>query len=298
MNYCLHIDDMDYDLEVFQPISEPVDAPRLVIVSYLPNETAVNILQVCVATIQKFTDIPYELWIVDNNSPPEYASFLSTLPEVNVVYNRRTPTPTHQYSLWQRLYNRTKRLNRPGRWGSYANGVALEIAAQLIDPETQYLMTLHMDVMPCSYQWLSFLRGKVQSGIAAAGVRMDTSRTPEGVLHVLGYMVDFQLFRMLNLTFMPNLPQYDVGDKVTVDFRQHQRHVFACRNTIWDATLVERLLADSPFRHFNVDRALDDESNVIFLHLGRGVRKSSSRHRSGASAREWLDFAEKYLLAE
>jgi hypothetical protein len=297
MKHRLRIDGMDYDLDVTQSVSEPATAPRLVVVSYLPNQTAVQILRVCIATIQKFTAIPYELWVIDNHSPPEYARFLATIPDINVVYNHRTPTPVHKQSWQRRLYERVKRLNRPRRWGSYANGVALEIAARLIDPQSLYFMTLHMDVMPCRRHWLSFLLGKLKSGLAAAGVRMDTRRTPEGVLHVLGCLIDFQLFMELNLSFMPELPQYDVGDKTTVELRRHGHEVYACRNTIWDAGLIEQISMDSPFRHFNVDRALDDQGRVIFLHLGRGIRKSSEEYGSGMSAQEWLNFAEKHLLA-
>jgi len=36
---------------------------------------------------------------------------------------------------------------------------------------------------------------------------------------------------------------------------------------------------------------------VIFLHLGRGVLKSSGDHRSGVSPREWLRFAHEHLGA-
>jgi hypothetical protein len=46
-----------------------------------------------------------------------------------------------------------------------------------------------------------------------------------------------------------------------------------------------------------VDRALDDDGNVIFLHLGRGVRKSALRSSKGVTVEEWIDFADTYLLA-
>jgi hypothetical protein len=167
---------------------------------------------------------------------------------------------------------------------------------RFIDPASHYLMSLHMDTMPCHPGWLTFLLAKVEGDVAAAGVRMDTSRTPEGVLHVLGFVVDYQRFRMLGLDYFPQLPKYDVGDRVTVELRRAGYRVFACRNTLWEPSLVEQIPADSPLRSLPVDRSFDDEGNVIFLHLGRGVRKSSDGYERGLTAQEWVTFADRELL--
>ena len=99
-------------------------------------------------------------------------------------------------------------------------------------------MTLHMDTMPCRTGWLSFLQSELGDGIGAAGVRMDRARTPEGVLHVLGCLVDFQLFRRLKLDFLPQLPQYDVGDRVTRALREAGYGVF-----VSDLVVGEEILA-------------------------------------------------------
>ncbi len=96
-------------------------------------------------------------------------------------------------------------------WASYANAVALEIAARLINPESKYLMSMHMDTMPCRAGWLSYLMSRINGAVKAAGVRMDKTHTREGVLHVLGYIVDFQLFRKLGLDYLPDLPGLDVA---------------------------------------------------------------------------------------
>ena len=157
-------------------------------------------------------------------------------------------------------------------------------------------MCMHMDTMPCRPGWLSYLRSKIKDKVAAAGVRMDRTRTPNGVLHVLGYMVDFQLFKQLELDFFPDLPQLDVGDGVTVRLREEGYEVFACPNTLWDPSIAEKIPPSSPLRDFRVDRALDDKGNVIFLHLGRGVRKSLGVHTQGTPADEWLRIAYQHLL--
>ena len=124
---------------------------------------------------------------------------------------------------------------------------------------------------------------------------MDNTRTRDGVLHVLGYMVDFQVFRKLELNFFPNLPDYDVGDEVTVKLREAGYDVFACRNSLWNPDLVSLIPDSSVLRHLNVDRSFDDDDDVIFLHLGRGVRRSSGNHTRGVTIEGWLSAAATLL---
>ena len=285
----LWLDGRPYWLDVLRQVERPADAPRLLIVSYLPNEQAFHILRVCVQAIQRFTPEPHEIWVVDNHSPRVQADRLLELRDVNIVFNRTEPRPRGA-----RLF---PSMSHQKDWGSYANAVALEIGMRLIDPNTRFLMTMHMDVMPCRDGWLSYLRGKINDHVRASGVRMDTARVKEGILHVLGCMVDFQLFRQMNLDFFPQLPDYDVGDRTIVRIRQAGFDVFACPNSLWDEKLLNTLPEQSPFRALHVDRSFDDAGNVIFLHLGRGVRKSSGEVIKGTTTEEWIKFADGTLLS-
>jgi hypothetical protein len=290
----LRVDGRTYALEVLQRVVQPEQAPRLIVAAYQPNELARNVLRVCIQAIQRYTPEPHELWVVDNNSPRVNVDWLLQWPGINVVLNRTEPVP----SDGRGLLSRWKKRQSQQKWASYANAVALELAVRLINPQAHYLMTLHMDTLPCRAGWLSFLQSKLSDNVCAAGVRMDRRRTPEGVLHVLGYLVDFQLFKQLNLDFLPKLPQYDVGDRVTAALREAGYDVFACLNTLWEPQLVERIPPSSPLRYLHVDRSFDDDGNVIFLHLGRGVKKSSGDHSKGTMPKGWIGFAEEHLLSE
>jgi len=110
-------------------------------------------------------------------------------------------------------------------------------------------------------------------------------------------MCDFQLLKRLKLSFFPDLPQLDVGDNVTVKLREAGYKVFACLNTVWAPELVAKIPLSSPLRDLHVDRSFDDNGNVIFLHLGRGLRRSSGEHGKGTTAEAWIDFIDTVLLS-
>jgi hypothetical protein len=280
-----------YKVETTERVSLAPEAPRLAIVSRQLNGISRDLVRVCVQSIQRYTPEPYELWVIDNNSPRENIQWLLEWPGINVALNRTEPRPPKA-----RAFSDESNTDEQLKFDSYSNAVALEIAVRLIDPDTKFFMSLHMDTMACRTGWLSYLKSKINDRVKAAGVRMDRTRTPEGVLHVLGYIVDFQLFKQLNLDFIPDLPRLDVGDRVTRRLREEGYEVFACPNTLWEPALALQFPETSLFRDFHVDRSLDDEGNVIFLHLGRGVRKSIGEHRRGTMADEWVRLAEERLL--
>ncbi len=253
--------------------SNPI-VPRLVIPSKLLNGKSVELLRLCIQTIRKYTK-QYELWIVDNNSPEEYVSEFLDLQDINFVLIKT---------------------NILGG-GSYENAVALEIAAELIAKDTKHLMTLHQDIVVCKDGWLEDMTSRIKGNVKAVGVREDKVRVKEGILHVLGYVIDFQLFKELQLSFKPELPNFDVGDRVIYDFKEKGFEYFAYANTIWNAELVNKMPASSPFKKINVDRAIDDEDDVFFMHLGRGVLKSQGQIANEDKGIDlWIKFVNKYIL--
>ncbi len=281
----------EFHVDVSRRVRRPPEAPRLVAVSRVTNERAFGILQTMVAAIRRFTPEDHDLWIVDNCSPEPWGERIKALERVNVVLNKTEPIPPEARGAASAAQE---------QHGSYANGIGLELGAAVVEQDIRYFMCLHMDTMPCRRGWLSLVRGRIDAGASAAGVELHRGRTPEGVLHPQGLMVDFQRFRSLGLDFLPRLPQYDVGDRVTVRLREAGDAVYAFRNTLWQPELVECIPHDSPCRAIVADRALDDDGNVFFLHLGRGVTKAAGRYwkKDRMTAEEWTRLAARLLAAD
>lgn len=283
----IRVDGKAYELDFRRSVMLPPDAPRLVIAGFQPNAGATALLALCIDSVRRFTNLPHELWVIDNASPPSNAEWLHAQSGINVVFNRTIPREPRTWTEWLSLKDKTPHA------ASYANGIALELVAALIDARTEVMVTLHQDTMACHPQWLPYLLGKLDGSCRASGVRLDTHRVT--ALHVLGMAFDFQLYRTLGLTFRHDLPRHDVGDGISIGITQAGYRLGACRNTHGDPTLSERL-QDSRFKGMSVDRALDDEGNVIFMHLGRGTLKSQAATGSRA-VEEWLAFGRRWIAA-
>jgi hypothetical protein len=292
----INLDSRPYSLRVFQHIRSQPEIPRLAVVTFQPNQIAKKIAQICVAAIRKYTPEEIELWVLDNNSPIENIDWLRNLSWANVALNRTEPYPRRFYSLLTKFKSIVRHRPHQLYWGSYANAVGLELITKLLDADTKYLMTLHMDALPCASNWLSYLLAQINNHYVAAGMRMDRFRVSSGVLHVSALLFDYQLFRCLNLDFFPQLPTLDVGDNISVCFREAGYPIFTAKNTHSQPELSEKLPEASPFRGLSMDRAFDDDGNVIFLHFGRGLNKSTRDQDSQVSAQEWIRFIENNLL--
>jgi hypothetical protein len=185
------------------------------------------------------------------------------------------------------------------RAGSYANAIGLELGTWAIDPDTRLLFVMHNDVLAIRSNWLSYLQSKLSDRVRAAATVQDIHNARIGALHVSGLLFDFTLYRKLEMSFMPDLPRLDVGDRISASLRAAGYEEFVCHNTYNEPELVEWLGPDDPLRQLHADRAFDDERNVIFAHLGRGTPKSAGHYHKPDKTypEQWITFAQEHVLA-
>jgi len=274
----IEVDGHEYDILLDRKKTLPGPALKIVVVSFQPNENASELLKLCIKSIKKFTRMDYELWIVDNNSPREHLSWLKDVPYINTVYIRTEPAGE----------------------ASYANGLALEVAIRLIDPDTRYFLSLHEDTVVCRYGWLEYLLSKLDGSIKAAGFRLTRARIPEGVLHVCGYLIDFQLFKDLELSFMPDLPGFDVGDKAIFQLREKGYGIFNTPSTFDDGRLIDMIPKTMEISDLNATRSFNDNDEVVYMHLGRGIPKAKGiyKNREKSSSQQWIEYVRANLFSE
>ena len=97
------------------------------------NYKTPDMIRLCLRSIRKFTDYPYELIVVDNNSADASLEYLRQL-------------------KWIRLIERTP---GAGESGGYAHGVGLDIGLQHCNSE--FFVSMHSDTIVKKQGWLGEL---------------------------------------------------------------------------------------------------------------------------------------------
>jgi len=253
-----------------------------------PSHNSIELTRLSIECIRRFTKPPYVIWVVDNNSNNQTRNELSKIEGINIIFNR-----TDVGTFWRPWY-----LMKYG--GSIANGIALELAAKYIDGK--YMFVMHNDCVPVKSGWLDFLKSKITEKVKIAGVSQDKTRVH--AVHQSGFLFDFELYHKLKLSFMHNNPEYDVGDYITIGLKQNGYDSFVCKNSYnnpeLDALFTDPkyplFLRDRAIDQHPVDRCIDDENKLIYLHLGRGSKVGRNGDKR-ISVSDWMHLITQHFLA-
>jgi hypothetical protein len=176
----------------------------------------------------------------------------------------------------------------------------LEFAKKLfykINYNPSFFMTLHMDVMFTNQETINKLRQKLlNKEYIACGVRDQMNLGNEyKILHPLGCMWNYNLFKDLNLNFMPKFPKFDVGEKAVADSLDKNLKIFGYENSRNNKFLFDKI--DNKYKSLkSVDICVDENYNVIFLHLGRGILKSSNKYKKNTfTTIDWINWYKNNL---
>lgn len=252
---------------------------------------AFALTRACLDAIERFTDTPHEVWVVDNASSPATVERLRRETKANLILNHVAP--------WKRgtLLGALLPWYRRSGGGSIANGVALELAATLV--RTRWMFVMHNDAMPCRRGWLAFMKSRLSDRVRGVAVNQDRLRV--GAMHQSGFLFDFSLFRPLGMSFLPNLPAYDAGDLVTIRLREAGYEVAICDNVANNPALRDRLPDGHWLKPLPCDIAFDGSGEIFYLHLGRGTlrySKPGSRQGRQLALEEWLRLVRDHVFRE
>lgn len=180
---------------------------------------------------------------------------------------------------------------------SHAHGNGLEFSKSFIREDSKYVFTCHNDVCITSISFFEELKNCIENNVSIAGVCEDKIEERVKALHCSGLLVKSEIYKKISL--LPNLPKIDTADLLTVYCRENNLLTKLFRNTYNDDSLVE--ICNSPFKelgkHCGVDRCLDSNNKVMYIHQGRGTSKYFGSYQNPAkiTTKQWLEITRNYL---
>jgi len=271
----------DFTVEAFLKDDINKDAISIAMVTHLSPEMTRN----SVASFKKFSEHPIEIYLVDNFSPPDVVEELKKIEGINLILNR---------GQFKSILN--------GYPDSVLNGVGIDIASRFI--KTRYMFTCHNDVLAYKKGWLTYLKSKLSDSVAGAAFGEDNSRIK--ALHISGCLIDLELYEENRRNWYPNWNSkkemlWDVGDHYTKFLRDQDFSYYVCGNSHNDPSVLERINDELIEKHkIHADKAISEEGDVLYLHLGRGITKFAGIYNKPGRTtyKGWIDFGNELLDSE
>ena len=256
------------------------EAVSIAIVSHLSPDMTINAIN----SFKKYSEVPIEIFVVDNFSDDETVSRLKEIDDINLILNKGD---------FRSILN--------GHKDSVLNGVGVDIASRFI--ESKLMFVCHNDVLAYKSGWLKYLVSKLNDKVRGAAFCKDNGRIL--AMHVSGYLLDLELYKQLGPNWYPSWEngemKLDVGDHYTQALREANYDYFICPNTHNNPQLLENLSESLIDKHnIHADKALSDTGDILYLHLGRGILKSAGKYyKPGRTNYEtWVNFGREKLNSE
>lgn len=208
--------------------------------------------------------------------------------------------------------------------------IAVEKHSHLVESECVFICD--NDVVATHPDWMANIYGKYKEGNALVGTSITRSRLY--AIQKKGFLCSKDIFD--NISLFPNLgggrdsheqhknlrdvskwfpldeprsafsigpqhlPDYSIGWDTGELYHEHCRrnnintYTFPC--SLNDHSINERL--SSPFKDFHVDRTINNNNEVIYMHLGRGTSKIRGQYQKQKRVlySGWKNFIEQFIL--
>lgn len=230
----------------------------------IPQHATVELTQLAIEAIRAYTPPDtIEIWVVDNVSARRQRETTLAL-GVSVILNRTAP--------WQ--------WEGPLRAGSWANGVALELARRvLVDEPPRRLFCMHNDALPIRSGWLDFLCQRPEAMIGCKASQRN------GYPHSAGVLFDFAALTTLGPdVLLPHLPAWDVAEGPA----RQLSHWSAWGLTHQGPRCVNPCPVSGWLEAEEVEISWDETGRPFYLHKGGGTI-------NGRDMSDWIARARKAL---
>ncbi len=274
----------------------------IIIASYQPNKVSSELLRIALSSIEKINLDDISVWIIDVGSPKkDYLVKSNEFNKFNFIYVDYSPITWEQTPLLTRII-KTIFLQKAPRAGSYANAWSLEFALsyfEKINYFPNFFMSLQSDIIFTNYYSITELREKIKKNknIIAGGYRVQKNLGKNyDVVHSLACMWNLELFKKLKLNFYPDLPNYDIGEKAIAIASNKGHEILGYRNLRIQKLLSTEIIDDKYLSLGDgVDVCVNNNLDVVFLHLGRGIEKSRNTKFNSQkfSPIDWINWYKK-----
>ena len=184
-----------------------------------------------------------------------------------IVENKLVSTLKEKLNYGQNNINFVHNCEADSLPGSEANAHGIEAGKRFL--QNQYAFVCHADIFITSEYFYNQAITKFSEGVTLIGLRIDPGRVK--AYHISGIFVESDFLSKVNT--YPKLPEKDTGDNLTIEALKQDKLTYLYRNTFNDSSLIP--LCNPPFNSIpaesGLDRTLDDNNEVFFIHLGRGV---------------------------
>ena len=241
----------------------------------VPSFKSEVLTYICVNSFEKFKtdDLTIKYIVVENSKQDYYRKNIEKI-SPNVIW----------------INNNTKLI------GSEANAEALVVGLGVID--TEFCFLCHCDTCVTSSLFYDEMFKKVEDDYKMIGTGTDNTRIK--ACHISGVFVETKIAKTVNMfpIYEDNKMIMDVGDDITKYCRDHKVKHCCLENTF--NSFNEKKLTNDKYKGFRVNRSVNDNGEVLFMHLGRGIPKSQGTyHKEGRVYLEgWIDFCTELLDAK
>lgn len=272
----------------------------LIVATYQPNEKASKLLRVCIDSFLKINRNNLSLWVVDVGSPSHKNLVRpDDYSEVNFILSDHIPRSWSGIPFRKKIISKLLLKKKP-RNGSFANGWTLNLAHKIfqeINYNPEYLMTLQSDIIFTKKTIIEELLAMFDKETAAVGVREQLNYGKKvKILHSLGCLWKYKVLKSIGCDFMPNMPEWDVGEKlISKAFKfGYKTKSLECTFSNTDAF---KKINDEEVRNLeNIDRCLNENGEILFMHLGRGITNTKKGFsRKGLTIERWEEICNRLI---
>ena len=219
-----------------------------------PTFNSPHLIDIFVRSFSRFCpkDIECHFVIVENSTNTDYRDHVLSLAK-NITW----------------IQNPINEIN------SEANGIGVKRGLKEIDDD--FVFVAHCDTCVTSESFFYEMIEKKKEGFKMIGTVLDPGRIE--AVHISGFYVEKELIDSVDImpVYEAGLQVLDVGDSLTKKCRDENIPHFCFRNTFNDHELAGE--EGKKFKAFHVDRCLDSNNSIMFMHLGRGIPKTQDTYR-------------------